>query len=155
VPANKVSRGLALLLFFQQEIQGPLAHLALSVITGVLQSLVPVTAGNLGSNFRSSLYADLSRGMDPSLHGHKLVYYYQVQLSGSSLDKMDWWFSSLQSGLARKSQPSDAKVFSLHFGEAAEQAPVGLGSSTTTLTLRTAVSHGWGLGPSTHANGRN
>jgi hypothetical protein len=66
VPANKVSRALALLSFVRQELQGPLARLALSVVTGVLQSLVLATAGNVGSNFLSSLYADLSRGnMDP------------------------------------------------------------------------------------------
>jgi hypothetical protein len=54
--------------------------------------------------------------MDPRLRGHKSVYYDQVQLSGSSLDEMDWWFSSLQAGLSCKSQPSDANIFSLHFG---------------------------------------
>jgi hypothetical protein len=127
VPANKVSRALALLSFVRREIQGPLARLALSVVTGVLQSLVPATAGNVGSNFLTSLYADLSRGMDPSLRGHKSVYYDQVQLSGSSLDEMDWWFSSLQSGLARKSQPSDAKVFSLHFGDGSGTGTGGTG----------------------------
>jgi hypothetical protein len=127
VPANKVSRALALLSFVRRELEGPLARLALSVVAGVLQSLVPATAGNVGSNFLSSLYSDLSRGMDSTLRGHKSVYYDHVELSGSSLDEMDWWFSSLQSGLSRKSQPSDAKVFSLHFGDGSGTGTGGTG----------------------------
>jgi hypothetical protein len=55
--------------------------------------------------------------MDPSLRGHKSVYYDPVELSAASLEEMDWWFSSLQKGLSRTSQPSDASVFSLHFGD--------------------------------------
>jgi hypothetical protein len=117
VPANKVSRALALLSFVRREIHGPLGRLGLSIITGVLQSLVPATISNIGSNFLSSLYEDLSRGMDPKLRGHKSVYYDPVELSGSSLDELDWWFSSLQFDLSRQSQPSDANVFSLHFGD--------------------------------------
>jgi hypothetical protein len=127
VPANKVSRALALLSFVRREVQGPLARLGLSVVAGVLQSLVPATPGNVGSNFLSSIYADLSRGMDPNLRGHKLVYYDHVTLSGSSLDEMDWWFSSLQSGLSRRSQPSDANVFSLHFGDGSGTGTGGTG----------------------------
>jgi hypothetical protein len=127
VPANKVSRALALLSFIRREINGPLARLGLSVLTGVLQSLVPATPGNVGSNFLSALYTDLSQGMDPALRGHKSVYYDSVSLSGASLDEMDWWFSSLQSGLARKSQPSDANVFSLHFGDGSGTGTGGSG----------------------------
>jgi hypothetical protein len=127
VPANKISRALALFSFVRRELHGPLARLALSVVTGVLQSLVPATAGNVGSNFLSSLYADLSFGMDPRLRGHKSVYYDQVELSGSSLDELDWWFCSLQSGLARKAQPSDAKIFSLHLRDGSGTGTGGTG----------------------------
>jgi hypothetical protein len=38
VPANKISRALALLSFVRREVAGPLARLGLSVVTGVLQS---------------------------------------------------------------------------------------------------------------------
>jgi hypothetical protein len=67
VPANKVSRALVLLSFVHHKLNGPLACLGLSIVVSVLQSLVPATAGNIGSNFLSSLYADLSKGIDPSL----------------------------------------------------------------------------------------
>jgi hypothetical protein len=117
VPPNKISRALALLSFVRREITGPLARLGLSVVTGVLQSLVPATRSNVGSNYLTALYTDLCHGMDPSLRGHKSVYYDPVELSAASLDEMDWWFSSLQKGLSRTSQPSDASVFSLHFGD--------------------------------------
>jgi hypothetical protein len=117
VPANKISRALALLSFMRREVNGPLARLGLSVVTGVLQSLVPATPGNVGSNYLSSLYTDLCRDMDPGLRGHRVVYYDPVELSGSSLDDLDWWLSSLQAGLSRKSQPSGAQIFSLHFGD--------------------------------------
>jgi hypothetical protein len=110
-PVNKVSRALALLSFVRRDITGPLARLGLSIVTGTLQSLVPATPGNIGSNFLSSLYKDLSLGMDPKRRGHKSIYYDTVELSGTSLDELDWWFSSLQSGLSRRSQPSDASVF--------------------------------------------
>jgi hypothetical protein len=117
VPANKTSRALALLSFVRRELTGPLARLNLSVVTGVLQSLIPATAGNIGSNFLASLYSDLHQGMPPKLRGHKSSYYDHVEVSGSSLEEMDWWFTSLQTGLSRRSQPSDAKIFSLHFGD--------------------------------------
>jgi hypothetical protein len=127
VPANKTSRALALLSFVRREIAGPLARLALSVVTGVLQSLVPATPGNIGSNFLSSLYSNLSRGMDPSLRGHKSVYFDAVELSGGSLDEIDWWFSSLQHGLSRRSQPADSNIFSLHFGDGSGTGTGGTG----------------------------
>jgi hypothetical protein len=73
------------------------------------------------------MYTNLCRGMDPALRGHRSVYFDQVELSGSSLDEMDWWFSSLQTGLSRKSQPSDAKVFSLHFGDGSGTGTGGTG----------------------------
>jgi hypothetical protein len=111
----------------RQELHGPLARLGLSVVTGVLQSLVPATAGNIGSNFLASLYSDLHRGMAPNLRGHKSSYYDHVKVSGSSLDEMDWWFRSLQTGLARKSQPSDSKVFSIHFGDGSGTGTGGTG----------------------------
>jgi hypothetical protein len=94
----------------------------------------------------SSLYADLSRGMDPTLRGHKSVYYDHVELSASSLDKMDWWFLSLQSdGLSQKSQPSVAKIFSLNSGDGNGTGTGETGFSTTGLTQPTG-SWGWGLG---------
>jgi hypothetical protein len=117
VPTKKVSRAFALLSCVLRDINGPLARLGLRVLVGTPQLLVPATLSIIGSNFLFFLYADLSHGMDPSLHGLKSIYYNQVHLFGSSLDKMDWWFSSLQSGLVCKSQPSDAKVSSLHFGD--------------------------------------
>jgi hypothetical protein len=95
VPPNKISRALALLSFVRREVAGPLACFGLSVVTGVLQSLVPATPGDVGSNFLTALYADLCHGMDPTLRGHKSVYYDPVTLSGASLDEMDWSFSSL------------------------------------------------------------
>jgi hypothetical protein len=127
VPASKISRALALLSFVRRELSGPLARLGLSIVTGVLQSLVPATPSNIGSNFLSSLYADLHRGMDPNLRGHKSAYYDHVEVSGLSLDEMDWWFSALQAGLARKSQASDADVFSLHFGDGSGTGTGGTG----------------------------
>ena len=127
VPMNKVGRALALLSFVRREVTGPLARLGLSVVVGVLQSLVPATSGNIGSNFLSSLYSDLSQGMDPSLRGHKSVYYDPVELSGASIDEMDWWFSSLRAGLSRRSQSSDADVFSLHFGDGSGTGTGGTG----------------------------
>jgi hypothetical protein len=56
-----------------------------------------------------------------------LSYYDHVHVSGSSLGELDWWFTSLQHGLTRKSQPSDAKVFSLHFGNGSGTGTDGTG----------------------------
>jgi hypothetical protein len=84
--------------------------------------------GNISSNFLGSLYTDLHRGMNPSLGGHKSVYFDPpVELSGPLLDELDWWFSSLQHGLSRRSQPSDAKVFSLHFRDGSGTGTGGTG----------------------------
>jgi hypothetical protein len=104
-----------------------LARLGLSVLAGFLQSLVPAAPSSMGSNFLSSIYTNLSKGMDPPLWGHKSVYYDPVDISGSSLDKMDWCFESLQSSLSRRSQPSDAIVFSLHFGDGSGTSTGGTG----------------------------
>jgi hypothetical protein len=40
---------------------------------------------------------------------------------------MDWWFSALQTGLARKSQASNANVFSLHCGNGSGTGTGGTG----------------------------
>jgi hypothetical protein len=138
VPAKKVSCALALLSFICRELDGPpVARLGLSIVTGVLQSLVPATVGNIGANFLSSLYTDLSQGMDPSLLGHKSIYYYPVALLGYSLDKLDWWFSSLQSGLSCHSQPSNSNIFSLHFGNGSK---TGTGVWACSMIALTQVS---------------
>jgi hypothetical protein len=124
---NKVSRALALLSFVQRKLNGPLARLGLSVLAEVLQSLVAATSSKIGSTFLSSIYANLSTGMDPILHVHKLVYYDPVDISGSSLEEMDWWFQSLHSSLSCHSQPSDTKISPLHFGNGSGTGTRGTG----------------------------
>ena len=43
IPEDKLSRAKALVRFLKDEVEGPLARLSLSVVTGVLESLVPAT----------------------------------------------------------------------------------------------------------------
>jgi hypothetical protein len=65
VPPNKISRALALLSFVRREVADPLARLGLSVVTRVLQSLVPATASNVGSNFSAPCIPISAGGWTP------------------------------------------------------------------------------------------
>ena len=50
-------------------------RLTLSVVTGVLQSLVDATPSHLGASFLRGLYKDLHALDDPALRGTKAYYY--------------------------------------------------------------------------------
>jgi hypothetical protein len=147
VPANKISRALALLSFVRREVNGPLAQLGLSVVTGVLQSLVPATPENVGSNYLSSLYTDLCRDMDPGLRGHRAAYY----------DPVTNWIGGFPA--SKQGCPESPNHLMLRFsrsilGMAAGRERGGAPCCSMTDRSRAVGSHGWAPGPSSRSDRR-
>ena len=79
-----------------------IARLTLSMVIGVLQSLVEATPSNLGASFLRCLYTDLHKLLDPKIQGTKEYYFTLVELSeGSRLD-LRWWEQALRVGLQKQ-----------------------------------------------------
>jgi hypothetical protein len=103
--------------FVRTELNGPLARLSLSVVAGVLQSLVPATPGNIGANYLRSVYNCIHDSMDSQKRGTKAAYFDALVLSGECLAELDWWDTSLRKGLTRRSQPDDSSIVTITFGD--------------------------------------
>jgi len=117
IPVGKIERAIALLDYLDDVVGRRLARLTLSVVTGVLQSLVPATPGNIGATFLVNLYEDQNRY--PVEKGrHRADFYYDpVALSTSSRAELAWWRAALDSGLCRWAQTRDVGTLVCTFGD--------------------------------------
>ena len=95
IPADKISRAVALIHFLQRGVSGRLARLTLSKVLGFLQSLVPATPSNIGASFLHNLNKDLHSLKDTTLQGTKQYYFTPVQLSALSQIELAWWKTAL------------------------------------------------------------
>jgi len=60
------------------------ARLIVSMVVGFLQSLVPVTPGNIGASFLQPIYTDLHKLQANDSPGTKAFYYNSMKLSQRS-----------------------------------------------------------------------
>ena len=75
IPRAKIQRALALLDYLEDVVDRRLARLTLAVVTGVLQSLVPATPGNIGATFLVNLYEDQNRHQPPKGRDRQTFYF--------------------------------------------------------------------------------
>lgn len=94
ISEDKVTRALAFVEFLScgscQGIDHSFKRLTLSVVTGVLQSLVDAAPSHLGASFLRGLYSDLHSLKDPILRGTKAYYYTSVCSSEEDHIDLKW-----------------------------------------------------------------
>jgi hypothetical protein len=88
IPANKRDRAPAMVQWVLSMEKKPLSRLALSVMIGVLQSLVSATPSNVGQTMLSRLYNLLhnTEDQDP-----QRKFYIRVTLNPEARHDLDWW----------------------------------------------------------------
>jgi hypothetical protein len=106
IPENKRERTLAILDYVLSKPGQELSRLALSVVFGVLQSLVDATPSSLGQTFLQESYKVLYLAKDP-LNDHlefpdynvpedpRAIFFTKVKLSRQSWDDLIWWQRAL------------------------------------------------------------
>ena len=107
--------------------------LTLSVVTGVLQSLVDATPFHLGAIFLRGLYKDLHALDDPTLRGTKAYYYTLVQLSTEALVDLGWWDQALRIGLQRQVQCKVVVLLMVTHGDGSGYGTGGTSSWVTPI----------------------
>ena len=117
IPEDKVSKALALIHFLERGIESKFARLTVSVVVGVLQSLVPATPENIGASFLQGLYADLFSLKDRDLMGTRRYYFTYVNLSGSAQADLAWWRDALQGGLSNQLQATHMGSLAVTWGD--------------------------------------
>ena len=94
ITPEKVSKALSFIDFLDrrsQELQTKkLAWLTLSVVVGVLQSLLDATPANIVASFLRGLYADLHSLDAPELRKIRVFYFTTVELSEASILDLRW-----------------------------------------------------------------
>jgi hypothetical protein len=117
IPTDKLSRAKALLRFLTDEMEGPLARLSLSVVTGVLESLVPATPNRIGATFLRGLYRAVHRDVSPEKQGKTEAYYEEVFLDKDAKADLWWWQKALEIGLEHRYQVLDESTLGITWGD--------------------------------------
>jgi len=129
IPDNKVQRALGMVACLRHDLRTRWSRLALAVVIGTLQSLVPATPNNIGASFLTHLYEDLHRA-DECDHACIQSFYASVAtLSGPGRADLDWWASALAipGGLRNQLQVREMGHIGLAFGDGSGE---GTGGST-------------------------
>jgi hypothetical protein len=116
IPDNKVVRALALLDFIMRGSRAVICRLALAVVVGTLQSLVPATPNAIGASFLHHVYRNIQ---NENLDNFENIHdFYHSGLSLGALAQADfcWWEQALNSGLREQVQPRDFCTLGVAWG---------------------------------------
>jgi hypothetical protein len=102
---NKVIGALALLEFLTRGSRTVICHLALDVVVGTLQSLVPATPNTIGASFLHHVYQDIHNETLESFDDIKHFYHSGLALGALAQADFSWWEQALTSGLREQVQP--------------------------------------------------
>jgi hypothetical protein len=128
IPAAKVSRSLATLDFgILMNARGTLSRLTVTVMGGLLQSLVDATPARLGQTYLRGLYNDVH--FTCPLTGQDL-YYTSIELSPSTLADLRWWQEFLRLNPGNYSRSGAAGHLTVNWGDGS-----GTGTGGTSETL--------------------
>jgi hypothetical protein len=115
IPEAKVSRSLATLEFvIRQNHRGQLSRLTVSVMSGLLQSLVDGTPQRQGQTYLRAAYTEL-HGLD-ELYG-KALFYTKIHLSSSVLDDLQWWRDLLMTNPGNRSRSATFGTLVVTWGD--------------------------------------
>jgi hypothetical protein len=99
IPDNKVVRALALLDFLMRGSRAVICRLALAVVVGTLQSLVPATPSAIGASFLHHVYRNIhNENLDKFEDIHDF-YHSCLALGALAQAEFCWWEQTLNSGL--------------------------------------------------------
>lgn len=102
VPADKRDRAVATLDYVMAQSERPISRLCLSVVLGLLQSLVDATPSRLGQTFLIRAYRCLYEDMPARLQNlPREKFYTMVSMSEALLADFRWWRRALEIGLRR------------------------------------------------------
>jgi hypothetical protein len=116
IPDNKVVRSLALLDFLMRGSRAISCRLALAVVIGTLQSLVPATLNDIGASFLHHVYWNIhNENLDNFENIHD---FYHSGLALRALAQVDfcWWEQALNSCLREQIQPRDFCTLGVAWG---------------------------------------
>jgi hypothetical protein len=117
IPDNNVVRALALLDFLMRGSRTVMCRLALAVVVGTLQSLVPATPNAIGASFLHHAYRNIH---NETLENVNVIHdFYHSVLALGALAQVDfsWWEQALNRGLREKVQPRDFCTLGFTWGD--------------------------------------
>jgi hypothetical protein len=126
MPDNKVVRALALLDFLMRGSRTVIRLLALAVVVGTLQSLVPATPNTIGVSFLHRVYRNIHNKSLENFDDIHDYYHSGLALGASAQADYSWWEQALTSGLREQVQPRDFCTLGVAWGDRS-----GLGSGST------------------------
>ena len=134
IPSEKLSRSKATIQFIKKlDKQGKLSRLSLSILGGLLQSLVEATPGRQGQTYLKNLYDNLHH--TTPLYGRAL-YYTRVNLTSQTMQDLNWWEQSLISNVRNYSRTAHMENLSINWGDGS-----GTGMGGTSEFLDSQGSH--------------
>jgi hypothetical protein len=91
IPDNKVIRALALLEFLLSGSRKVRCRLALDVVVGTLQSLVPSTPNAIGASFLHHFYRNINNEILENVDDIHDFYHSGLALGGLDQSDFSWW----------------------------------------------------------------
>ncbi len=132
IPQEKRSRALVQVQYTLSQSKGEFSRLALSVVNGVLQSLVDATPTRLGQTFLRPLHDLIS--MENQETDPRAKFYTMTTFTPASIVGLMWWRSFLSSGTSRPVRPHDTCTLGCAWGDGS-----GTGTGGTCEVLGTAA----------------
>lgn len=139
LPAAKVTKAIALITFLESNRDGAISRLALAVVVGTLQSLVPATQSNVGAAYLRSLYYVLARDVNPQFQGTAQAYHDRITMTDDAWSELQWWHQGLLDTFSRRLTTQEDGFFVLAAGDGSGTGAGGTlrfveGSEDATLT---------------------
>jgi hypothetical protein len=130
IPDAKVSRSLATIEFVErQNLRGQLSRLTVSVMNGLLQSLVDATPQRQGQTYLRESYNELHGLGD--LYG-KALFYTSICLSDLVIEDLSWWKGLLNSNPGNKSRTATFGTLVVTWGDG---SGTGTGGTLERITI--------------------
>jgi hypothetical protein len=98
-----------------------LCHLALAVVVGTLQSLVPATHNAIGSSFLHHIYRNINNETLENFGNIQDFYHSGLDVAALAEADFSWWEKALKSGLREKVQPRDICTLGVIWGGGRER----------------------------------
>ena len=133
IPPEKLSRARVQVRYTLGHTAGDFSRLALSVLNGVLQSLVDATPTRMGQTYLRPLHDLISEGnivTDP-----KCRFYTMTRFTAEAIDGLKWWDEFLAQSISRPVRPRLSRTIGCAWGDGSGTGTGGtseiLGADTT------------------------
>lgn len=115
IPHEKRSRALVQVRYTLTKVGGEFSRLALSVLNGILQSLVDATPTRLGQTFLRPLHDLISH--DNAVTDPRAKFYTTTKFSPDSIAGLRWWETFLHAGTSRPVRPRNTQTLGCTWGD--------------------------------------